>query len=149
MSAAIRGHQRVSLNLVPAECPRGGESPPHLTAVPGSSGWWYAIPAGSRGGGVWHRFQDRESRVLTWCPEVLARLTMLDAKGICREQYYVVRIDAQLALVYDRDLPQGKGWGQFTQVDLWQALALKDLLADIVYDQAQRLPQIVCREEAQ
>jgi len=73
---------------------------------------------------------------------------MLNASGICQDQYYVVRIEAQLALVYQRDLPHGKDWGQFTRIDLWQALSLKDVLAEIVYDQAQRLPQIACREDA-
>ncbi|MEY9997983.1 hypothetical protein ABIE67_010102 [Streptomyces sp. V4I8] len=149
MSAAIRGNRRVSLNLVPAECPSGGDSPPDLTAVPGSSGWWYAIPAGGLGGGVWNWLRDHKSPVLSWCPEVLARLTMLDAYGICQKQYYVVRVQTQLALIHDQDLPQGTGWGQFTHVDLWEALSYKDLLAEIVRDQAKRLPQIVCREGSQ
>ncbi|MEV7003686.1 hypothetical protein AB0N62_39385 [Streptomyces sp. NPDC093982] len=149
MSAAIRGKQRASLNLVPAECPRGGGTPPVLTVVPGSPGWWYAVPADDQGGCVWNRIGDQKSRILSWCPEVLAKLAMLDAKSICQQQYYVVRVDEQLALIHDGDLRQGKGWEQFRHIDLWQALSLKELLADIIYDQAQRLPQIVCREESQ
>ncbi|RMB80583.1 hypothetical protein [Streptomyces shenzhenensis] len=86
-------------------------------------------------------------QVLTWCPEVLARLAALDADGTCHRQHFVVRVNQQLALLCDRDLPDGKGWEQFTAIDIWESLALKDLLADIVHDQARQLPRIVVREE--
>ncbi|MDX3763961.1 hypothetical protein [Streptomyces sp. AK02-04a] len=55
-------------------------------------------------------------------------------------------MNQQLALLSDRDLPEGKGWEQFTTIDVWESLALKDLLAEIVHAQAQRLPRIVFRE---
>ncbi|MDX3762772.1 hypothetical protein [Streptomyces sp. AK02-04a] len=70
----------------------------------------------------------------------------MDARGICRRQYYVVRVNRQLALLGDSDLPDGKGWEQFTTIDLWQTLTLKSLLANIVQDQAQQLPRAVFRE---
>ncbi|MEU6610956.1 hypothetical protein ABZ922_38995 [Streptomyces shenzhenensis] len=86
-------------------------------------------------------------QVLTWCPEVLARLAALDADGACHRQHFVIRVNQQLALLCDRDLPDGKGWEQFTAIDIWESLALKDLLADIVHDQARQLPRIVIGEE--
>ncbi|MDN3026001.1 hypothetical protein [Streptomyces sp. S.PB5] len=85
--------------------------------------------------------------MLSWCPEVLARLAALNADGTCQRHDYVVRVNRQLALLCDKDLPDGKGWEQFTTIDLWQTLTLKDLLAEIVHDQARQLPRIVFREE--
>ncbi|MEU2717708.1 hypothetical protein [Streptomyces sp. NPDC007205] len=52
-------------------------------------------------------------------------------------------MNQQLALLSDRDLPEGKGWEQFTTIDLWESLAFKDLLTEIVQAQAQQLPRIV------
>lgn len=86
-------------------------------------------------------------QVLAWCPEVLARLTALDAEGTCHRHHYVVRVNRQLALLCDRDIPEGKGWEQFTGIDIWESLALKDVLADIVQQQARQLPQVVFGEE--
>ncbi|MFD8396204.1 hypothetical protein ACFV2N_45215 [Streptomyces sp. NPDC059680] len=69
----------------------------------------------------------------------------MDSAGLCRKQYYVVRVNHQLALLSDSDLSDGKGWQQFTTIDLWQALTLKCLLSNVVQDQAQQLPQVVFR----
>lgn len=149
MSAAIWGSQHPSLLRVVSTTspPCGGAPPsPDLKAVPGSSGWWYVVSTDRQKSGIWNGRGDRKGQVLSWCPEVLARLAALNTNGTCQGQHYVVRVNQQLALLSDRDLPEGKGWEQFTTIDVWESLALKDLLAEIVHAQAQRLPRIVFRE---
>ncbi|WP_369228712.1 hypothetical protein AB5J52_49875 (plasmid) [Streptomyces sp. R39] len=89
------------------------------------------------------------TEVLPWCPEVLARLAALNAEGSYHRHVFVVRVKRRLALLCDGDLADGKGWEQFTTIDLWKSLALRTQLADIVRDQARQLPRIVFREENQ
>lgn len=151
MSAATRGSRHPSLLRVlsTASPPDDNTTPPGLMAVPGTYGWWYALSTDCQDGGIWNGREDQAGQVLAWCPEVLARLAELSADGVCHEQHYVVRVNQQLALLSDRDLPEGKGWEQFTAIDLWESLAFKDLLAEIVHVQAQQLPRIVFREGGQ
>ncbi len=151
MCAAFQGAQHPIRNLTRlVSTPEGERCPsaltPSLTAVPGCHGWWYAVPAVRRSGGVWNGCGVQKSRALPWCPEVIARAAEVDAVGICVRHYYVVRVDRQVGLLCDGDLSEGRSWEQFTTVDLWQTLALKKLLARIVRDQAQRLPRVVFPE---
>lgn len=150
MSSVIRENGRQSLIHVlppPPSTVSGRFSAPDLTALPGSHSWWYVVPAKRRTGGLWNRSGGQVDKVLPWCPEVLARIVALDADGVCCQQYYTVRVGQQLGLLCDSDLFEGKGWEQFAGVDLWQALELKDVLAEVVQAQARQLPRIVFRQE--
>lgn len=149
MSAATWWSRHPSLlRVVSTASPPNDGAPLGLTAVPGSSGWWYAVSTERQEGGIWNGHEGHPGQVLSWCPEVLARLAALNAEGTCQQQHYVVRVNQQLALLSEGDLPEGKGWEQFTTIDLWESLAFKDLLAEIVHAQAQQLPRIVFSEGA-
>ncbi|MFD8396051.1 hypothetical protein ACFV2N_44375 [Streptomyces sp. NPDC059680] len=130
--------------MVSTASPPGDDgSPPGLTALPGSHGWWYVVSTEHQNGGVWNGYGHQPGQVLSWCPEVLARLAALNADGTCDEQHYVVRVNQQLALLSDSGLPEGRGWEQFTAIDLWETFSFKNLLARVVQAQAERLPRIV------
>jgi hypothetical protein len=122
--------------------------------VPGSPGWAYQVKPGkvfrveevrpSKGKG-----RDEEDPgkvtfefrpVLEWCPEVTRGLITLRPNGEVDTWYYRVTVNGQQATISHRELMAGDAWRErFRAVGLgfrtW-----REVLTNIVLDQAERLP---------
>lgn len=121
-----------------------------LAPVYDLAGWWYRIATPQESGGVWLEQPKGQFKcLLPWCPEVLATLVARDSNGCPSTHFYTVRVQGQLATLADTRLTEGKGWEQFSAVDLWDCLSLGKVLASIVREQAQALSGIDFREDVQ
>lgn len=151
MARAIREYQHARFQniLAPSEPSRPEwRAPVGLVEVSQSPGWWFRTPVHGVQGGVWSTSRQRLTQVLSWCPEVLSHLTLLNHDGRASRVYYTLRVHHHVATLPESDLHQGKGWELFPTIDLWECLAVQDQLRQIVECQALHAPRIACGEAA-
>ncbi|MDD5367427.1 MAG: DUF927 domain-containing protein, partial [Gallionellaceae bacterium] len=107
--------------------------------VPGSPGWTY-YP----GVGVW----KGKARVLRWCPTVSRHLITRGSRGDVQSRRVTIEVGDQAVTVPTADVADGAVW-----VDRFPAAAgvatrdVRDVLRNIVDDQAARLPRTTATPE--
>lgn len=140
---AIRPDLPRSLTLLDASASKSVTSLHQIRSQPG---WQYQLPTAEDPGSVWHGPPGAATRVLDWCPEVLARLVSQNEPGNIVSEFYTVRVRHTLVTLADSQLTAGHGWADFPDVDLWACLTAREQLCEIVRSQARRLSRIAFPE---
>jgi hypothetical protein len=139
-AAAPGGTRARRLQAVP-DVATAAESGRPGRPVPGSPGWTY-----EPGVGVWRQ----GDAVLTWCPIVTAQAMRLDevtaeslggTKTRISSRKLSVVVGDELATVAAAEVAKGEVWGQYTRAVGVGDRTVRDVLRNIVDDQANSLPR--------
>jgi hypothetical protein len=125
----------------------GGEPDPPNGALPvdGSPGWAYVPPTGDYPGAILQLTGTGKRRgwthVVSWAPEVTARLVTAADDGQATGRHYEVCVGDDTAIVSNADLRTGEAWDRYPDATGLGAKRVREVAHNLITTRAKGLPR--------